>query len=383
MRTLALTALALALVVSGCATHAGPTGLARPTGSSAPQALPPPPTRIGHVFVVVLENEDYETTFARDPGPSLYLAQVLPAQGVLLTQYYGIGHASLGNYIAMVSGQAPNSATQQDCPVFADFAGTSGGPGGQAVGQGCVYPKDILTVGDQLTAAHRTWRAYGQDMANGTAAQSTSCRHPQVGQREDSGGSQSARDQYATRHEPFVYFHSVIDDRDACSQRVVDLAALPGDLASADTTPSLVFISPDVCSDGHDAQCANPDQPGGYAGIEQFLRVWVPRILASPAYEKDGLLVVTFDEADSTSADACCGETPGPGAPAPGITGPGGGRTGTVLLSRCLAPGTQDTTPYNHYSLLRTVEDIFGLAHLGYAGQAGLVPVALGACPAQ
>jgi hypothetical protein len=54
------------------------------------------------------------------------------------------------------------------------------------------------------------------------------------------------------------------------------------------------------------------------------------------------------------------------------VNGPGGGRTGAVLLSRFIKPGTVSKVPYNHYSLLRSVEDVFGLPHLGYAGRAGL-----------
>ncbi len=83
--------------------------------------------------------------------------------------------------------------------------------------------------------------------------------------------------------------------------------------------------------------------------------------------------MVTFDEADeedAASADACCGEQPGPNSPLPGIFGPGGGRTGTVLVSPFIKPGTWNDTGYNHYSLLRTIENTFGLAPLGFAADA-------------
>jgi hypothetical protein len=56
------------------------------------------------------------------------------------------------------------------------------------------------------------------------------------------------------------------------------------------------------------------------------------------------------------------------------VVGPGGGRIGAVLVSPLIKPGTVSKTPYNHYSLLRSIEDIFGLDYLGYAGQAGLKP---------
>jgi hypothetical protein len=101
---------------------------------------------------------------------------------------------------------------------------------------------------------------------------------------------------------------------------------------------------------------------------DAFLREWVPRITGSPAYRSDGLLAIVFDEAASDSS-ACCGERPGPNTPAPGAQsgGPGGGRTGAVLLSPFIRPGTTSDQQYNHYSLLRSIEDSFGLAHLGYA----------------
>jgi hypothetical protein len=99
----------------------------------------------------------------------------------------------------------------------------------------------------------------------------------------------------------------------------------------------------------------------------------VPLILASPAFKQDGLLVITFDESEGNGPEgstACCGEKPLASARRPaGVLGPGGGRIGAVVLSPFIKPGTVSTVPYNHYSLLRTVEDIFGLGHLGYAAE--------------
>ena len=74
----------------------------------------------------------------------------------------------------------------------------------------------------------------------------------------------------------------------------------------------------------------------------------------------------------AASASACCGEVAGPNSPLPGIGGLGGGRVGGVVVSRFVEPGTVNDTPYNHYALLRSLEDIFGLPHLGFAGAAGL-----------
>jgi hypothetical protein len=332
---------------------------------SAHAALP----SIRHVFVIVLENESASTTFG--PGsPAPYLSQTLTAQGAYLPNYYGIGHESNDNYIAMISGQAPNADTQADCQTFSDFPSSALGPDGQALGAGCVYPPNVQTIGDQLTSAGLTWRDYNEGMGADPQRESAVCGHPGVNM-VDNTQKATATDEYATRHNPFVYFHSIIDDTTVCDTHVVGLDMLTNDLASAADTPNYVFITPDLCDDGHDAPCAN-GQPGGLAQADGFLRQWVPRITGSSAFKnQNGLLIVTFDEAETQDASSCCGEIPGPSSPMPGIFGPGGGDTGAVLLSPCIAPGTVSQTPYNHYTLLRSVEDLYGLAHLGYAGLSG------------
>ena len=323
-----------------------------------PAAAATPAVR--HVFVVNLENKGFDQTFG--PGsPAPYLSTTQPAQGQLLTQYYGTAHNSLPNYVAQISGQGPNSQTQGDCQVYSEFAQTGTVAPGQAVGSGCVYPSSVTTVADQLEAQGLTWRGYMEDMG-------TPCRHPQLNAADDTQRAKVG-DQYAARHNPFVYFHSIIDSP-TCAEHDVDLSQLPTDLASVATTPNLTYITPNLCDDGHDSPCVD-GRPGGLVTADEWLKTWIPKILASPAYQQDGLLVVTFDEADTNSpggADACCGEGPGPNAPLPGIYGPGGGRTGAVLLSPFITPGTTNATAYNHYSLLRSIEDTFGLAPLGYAG---------------
>src|SRR5207248_617548 len=182
----------------------------------------------------------------------------------------------------------------------------------------------------------------------------------------------TAQDQYATRHDPFVYFHSIIDSP-ACAANVVRLDRLPGDLATVATTPNFAFITPNLCHDGHDSPCAD-GEPGGLTSADAFLRQWVPAIESSPAFQQDGLLAIIFDEAEagpggSADSSSCCNEpqflnTPNNGGPTPGS---GGGRTGAVVLSPFVKAGTVSTHAYNHFSLLRSVENFFGLEHLGYA----------------
>ena len=343
--------------------------------SAAIQAPVLPPIR--HVFVLLLENRTFSITFgARPPAP--YLARTLPARGALLNQYYGIAHSSLPNYIALISGQAANQETQLDCPTFREFRASAAhlDAHGQLPGIGCVYPNSVPTLPDQLEMAGLTWKGYMEDMGKNPARESATCGHTHVGQVETTNTA-TPQDQYAAKHDPFVYFHSIIDDRARCDAHVVNLEQLRQDLHSAASTPNYAFITPNLCSDGHDLECADGSR-GGFTAIDAFLKQWVPLIEHSEAFRRDGLLVITFDESDGAGPEgssACCGERPLPGATfRPGFNGPGGGRIGAVVLSPFIKPGTVSAAPYNHYSLLRTVELIFALPPLGYAAEPDLRP---------
>jgi hypothetical protein len=392
------------------------------------------PGKIDHILVIEFENEGYAATFG--PGsPATYLNGTLRPQGELLQDYYAIGHNSLDNYIAQVSGQAPTEDTQADC-ADNGFAFANVTPGttdsdeasdpGQVDGEGCVYPPSVQTIASQLDAKYppnktthvASWRAYEQDMGNtpsrdgGTADPTggTDCGHPTIG-ATDTAEVATAADQYTTRHNPFVWFHSVIDDTAECDANVVPLGTLGAngapsptghlaqDLHSEKTTPRFGFITPNLCNDGHDDPCAGVNSTGGHVGgltgADEFLRSWMPLILGSPAYKRgDMLVVITFDEADvggPGAAAACCHELPGPNTHAPGdaaastdSAAPGGGQIGALLLNgKYIVPGSTDTTgSYNHYSALRSYEDLLGLTtggadgdgHLGYAAAAGLAP---------
>ena len=352
---LATAAAALTTLVAVATTAAA----AAPKPAAGSAYLPP----VKHVFVINLENKGYDETWG--PGSAApYLSQTLRSQGVLLSSYYGTAHNSQPNYVAQVSGQGPNSQMQADCQTYSNFTGSGTVSPGQAVGSGCVFPTSVPSLPDQLTAKGLSWRGYMEDMG-------TPCRHPQVGAVDD---TQKAKvgDQYATRHNPFMYFHSVIDSP-SCADHVVDLSALTTDLGSATATRNLSYITPNLCDDGHDAPCVD-GRAGGLAAADEWLRTWVPRITSSPAFKADGMLVITFDESDGPQSDAtaCCGEGSGPNAALPGITGMGGGKVGALVISPFTKAGTVSSTSYNHYSLLASIEDLFGLPYLGYAGQSGL-----------
>jgi len=264
-----------------------------------------------HVWVIELENQGYAQSFGA-PSADPYLARTLLRRGALLAGYYATGHASAGNYIAQVSGQAPSLGTQADCPLWVPFPGhLAAGPYHQLLGEGCVYPAAVPTLGSQLSAAGRRWAAYLQDMGNDpgrdrtvSTARGPACGHPATGSADRTERAEPG-DQYAARHDGFAFFRSVTANPAYCAAHILSFRLLPGDLARASATPAFSFLAPSLCNDGHDAPCA-----------------------------------------DGT---------------------PGGGRIGAVLLSPLIRPGTVSTAPYNHYSLLRTIEDIFGLPHLGDA----------------
>jgi len=393
------------------------------------------PGKINHIIVIEFENEGYTTTFGPN-SPATYLNGTLRKEGELLQNYFAIGHNSLDNYIAQVSGQSPTEDTQADCADHG-FSYDNVLPGtpdpdqafnpGQVDGEGCVYPPAVQTIANQLDAKYppnktthvAAWRGYDQDMGNtpsrdgGTLDPTggTDCGHPAMG-ATDTAEFATASDQYTTRHNPFVWFHSIIDKVAECDANVVPLGTLEAngtpaptghlaeDLRSEKTTPRFAFITPNLCNDGHDDPCQGPNSIGGHAGgltgADDFLRSVMPLILHSPAYTHgDTLVVITFDEADvdmSTPAyaQACCDELPGPNTHAPGNAGlgsdsaPGGGQIGALLLNpKYIVAGSTDTTgTYNHYSALRSYEDLLGLTkggtdgegHLGFAAAKGLLP---------
>jgi hypothetical protein len=426
-----------------------------------------PPGAIHHIFVIDLENEGEATTFG--PGsPATYLNGTVLKQGELVQHYYATGHVSLDNYIAQISGQAPNEETGADCLTPTTSPTTLIGayddivPGtldpdqarfpGQVDGHGCIYPAFVPTIANQLDALHppspvthrAAWRDYVEDMGNqptgreiGTSDPTggLDCAAPALNGADNTNAASKATatapaDQYATRHNGFMYFHSIIDNRAECDANVVPLGSvqvgtpsrldgrsladtfsghLATDLRRGSTTPMFGWITPNLCDDGHDSTCAGPNTigqsgagAGGLHGADVFLQHWLPLLEASPAYRSGQMLIViTFDEAGTGDATACCGETPGPDNPTPGFSpllaplfgalglpipnpAPGGGEVGAVMLDpRYVQPGSVDSTGYyNHYSALRSYEDLLGitsggqdgLGHLGFASSPGLLP---------
>jgi phospholipase C len=156
----------------------------------------------------------------------------------------------------------------------------------------------------------------------------------------------------------------VISNDTRCRNHVVPYTQLAGDLAN-DRLPQFSFITPDTCHDGHDDPCSN-GQPGGLVSADKWLSQQVPRLMGY-LNRHNGLLLITLDENGVTDGPpfGCC--SGGPGGVTPGF----GGRVGMLALGPSLPRGKVVSTAYDHMSLLRTIEDAFGIdEHLNNAAQA-------------
>jgi len=296
---------------------------------TTPEVPAPEAGRIKHVFMISLASPGYDAAFGSTPQMP-YLAATLRPQGDLLSGYSVLDDSTLPNSVATISGQPPSAATKADCPDYG----------------ACVYSAETLTLVDQLGIAKFDWRAYMEEMVNPETGQPDNCVYPQPGAPETTvtGG-------YAPRLNPFVYFHSLLDLGD-CASSDVPFTGLEKDLKKVDSTANFSYIAPNLCNSGVPAQCP-AGAPDGAASADAFLAAWVPKILASPAYKKDGLLIVNFSQVNP----------PDPAAPAPAKPL----KVGALLVSPFVTPGSTDGLAYDPYSLLRSTEDLFGLSHLAGA----------------
>ncbi len=304
---------------------------------------------VKHVFVIALATESYRAAFGHG-SVAHYLNGTLRRRGTLLSGYRTLGDTELPDYLAMISGQAPNADTTSDCATFAEFPSSAKAQSnGQFNGPGCVYPNTALTVADQVTAAGKQWKAYLADLGAST------CMHPNSNAADDAPLTGAGTD-YATRHNPFIYFHSLLD-LGGCQSDDVGIQHLSKDLRVAKRTPTYAYIAPGLCDEPSATSCAD-NQPGGLTAEDAFLKRWVPQILASQAYKQDGVLMIVFAHAAPVAdADA----TPGPQSPV---------RTGALILSPLAKKGRTLSGSYGPYSVLRTIEDLFGYTPLVHAKSA-------------
>jgi phosphatidylinositol-3-phosphatase len=379
-----------------------------PAGSNLP--------KVGHVFEIALSTTSYKAAFGRDGAAYL---KALEHKGTLLSGYRSLGSSELADNLAVISGQAPNPDTRGGCTKYAEFpTAVVAKANGLVPGTGCVYPETALTIGDQVSASGHVWRAYIEDQGKQT------CVHANSNAVDDLAlpGSDPG---YDSRHNPFIYFHSLLDLGD-CATDDLDLTKLPAALSSASKTATFSFLAPSACGDaraiaaggsgstnspstdpitttttgsstdpitttttsssttptttttpttststttgaattpttvgttavsgalGSPTAAACPAGPVAIAAENAFVKKWVPLILRSPAYKKDGVLVIAL------SGDGA--KRSGPPA-----------RTGALVLSRYARKGKVISTSYSPYSLLRSVEDVLRYTPLAKAKSA-------------
>jgi phosphatidylinositol-3-phosphatase len=298
-----------------------------PTAPEGPEAGP-----VKHVFWISLASPGYEAAFgATSQMP--YLAAELRPQGLLLTNYSLLDPAPLPNGIAAIGGQAPSAATRAGCPTF----------------EACLQDVETLSLADQMTAAQLSWHGYFEGMTD-PEGKPDNCVHP-----EPEAADVPTPDGYSSLLNPFVFFHSLLD-LGACDESDAPLGELAADLKKPEATANLSYISPSLCNAGFRGKCPEGTADGA-AAADATLAKLVPEILASPAYKEDGLLIVSFGAADPAP--------PADPAAAPEVDPK---KVGALLVSPLLTPGATDGVAYDPYSLLRSLEDMFGLQPLEKAG---------------
>jgi hypothetical protein len=360
------------------------------TTTSSPDSNLP---KVGHVFEIALSTTSYKAVLGH--GGAQYLRS-LEREGTLLSGYHSLGSSELADNLAMISGQVPNPDTRGGCMRYAEFpTAVVAKANGLVSGVGCVYPETALTIGDQVSSSGHVWRAYIEDQGK------QACVHANSNALDDLA-LPGAGPGYDSRHNPFIYFHSLLDLGD-CATDDVDLSKLPAALSAVSKTATFSFLAPSACGDaraitggaagstdpttttatttspssttptttttgtsttptaaatgevsgalGTPTAAACPAGPVGVTAENTFLKHWVPLILRSPAYKKDGVLVIAL------SGDGA--KRSGPQL-----------RTGALLLSRYVRHDRVIATAYSPYSLLRSLEDMLRYTPLAKAKSA-------------
>ena len=407
------------------------------TPSTGYGGLPP----VKHVFMIVLSDRGFAKSFGAGASAG-YLGGPLRRQGELVQNYYAVAGAPLANEIALVSGQGPTAQTASDCPVVSRVRPGSKGPRGQIIGAGCVYPPAAHTLPGQLTNAGHTWKAYVQGVSTSsatackvpkvgsqepqTARTSTSYlawRNPFVYFRSlTSGGA-------CRSHE--VGFGQLQTDlnSDATTPSLVYIVPSPCDDGSVapckpHTSPGLAganrflkSVVPEIkksaaYQDGgmiaitfdqapQTGPNADPSACCGPASFPNLRTLTTPPALPPAAMGPGGTSTTDTTTTDTTTTDTTTTDTTSttdststtgstttttpttttPTGPSAGQITPtgGGGQVGLLLISQYVKPNSTDVIDYfNHFSLLASIEKLFGLHTLGYAGAPGLTAFGIG-----
>ena len=361
-RTLVLTfcTLNLSSLMGGCSFRHSPltntSPLAQPSTSASPsptivstnvtpadRAIP----RYKHIFTIVAENKGYQQIIDSPNAPRL--TQLAKTYG-LASNFYGEVHPSEANYIAMLGGS--NFGIHDD-DAFYCHAGSSAPFCPHA--QKPDYPNHTIVAKsllDQLKQKGLTWKGYFENL-------------PSPGSKAVVFPS-GIRALYAVKHNGFMNFKSVQDDPNL-AQKVVGLDRLSMDLKSG-KVPNYSHIILNLCHEMHGLlECHNEDRLI-QTGDAQIGKV-VDQIMKSSIWSlpDNSAIVITWDEdndpAKKTGTQGCCGFDP------QGLSNFGGGHIATIVITNHGARGIVDSTPYNHYSLLRTTEDALGISE--YLNEAG------------
>jgi phosphatidylinositol-3-phosphatase len=219
------------------------------SGPSTATAVP----RFGRVVVIVFENKSVDQVLGNGAAPTF---DRLARQYATLTDYHGVAHPSLPNYLALVSGSSHGiSSDCTDCSVSA------------------------RNLADTLEQSGRTWKTYAEGLP-----------------RPGFTGATAGR--YAKKHEPFLYFRDVVSEPRRL-RRIVPLAHFRSDL-SANRLPAFSLVVPDLCHDMHDCPVSIGDS---------WLASFLPPILRSPAL-RQGVVFVVFDEDDGFDSAGGGGHVP-------------------------------------------------------------------------
>jgi hypothetical protein len=348
MRLLAAAAASLLVLVSSFAS-------APAAGGPTPDDLAVP--RYKHVFVIMGENKDWDRIDGSSNAPRL--AAFARAYGDA-THFYGEVHPSEANYVGLLGGST--FGIHDDDAYYCTPGSTQPSCSHAAAPGYATHTIDAPHLGTQLEAAGLTWKNYNESIpAPGSLAV--------IGYDPAEDGANDVP-YYASKHSGFINFASVQRDPHR-ADHVVGYAALRHDLATGNL-PNFGFIIPNLCNDMHGM--LGPGVPDDC--LYQHLDATIQRGDAAMAKVVDAIeasatwrspdnvaVVVTFDEDDGTGRAGCCGVTPN--AP----SNFGGGHIATIVITNHGPRGVVDPTPYNHYSLLRTIEDAFGIHdYLGLAG---------------
>ena len=308
--------------------------------------------RMGHVFVIMMENTSYDDLLSPSNQNTQFIQQ-LAANNGLATNYFGVTHDSLPNYIATTSGQTwgSNSDDIAQAPQF-----------------------DHQNLVDQLEAARVSWKAYMEDL-------------PFPGDLV----TETPDGLYVRKHNPFLMYPDVYQNP-ARANNVVPLTQLSTDLSTG-RVPQFVWITPNICNDMHGGapSCPFPSSPTDplqaalYQDGDNFLRTWVGAITHSKAWTGHSAIFITWDEGgfedqppfgptdispgpDSPILPATPADpTTGGGGDLAGGTVYGGGHVPMLVVARGVGHRV-DATFAGHYSLLQTIEQNFHLPLLGNAG---------------